>query len=112
MLKKEILRGNKNFQIIYKKGQSIGDKYVVVFLKKNGLSYNRKAFLASKKVGNSVHRNRARRLMKESFRTIDVDRLKGYDVIFIARNSINGVKKDDVQKSMHSAIRRSKVGKK
>ncbi len=112
MLKKEILRGNKNFQLIYKKGQSVGDKYLVFFYKKNGLSYNRKAFLASKKVGKSVQRNRAKRLMKESFRTLDEEKLLGYDTIFIARNSINDTKKEDVQKSMHSALRRSKVGKK
>ena len=35
-------------------------RYVVVFYRKNNLPYTRKAFLASKKVGNSVRRNRAR----------------------------------------------------
>ena len=111
MLKKEILRGNKSFQLVYKKGLSVGDRYIVFFYKKNGLSYNRLAFLASKKVGNSVQRNRARRLMKESFRLLGFNNLAGYDTIFIARNTINGVKRDDVKKSMFSAIKRSKIGK-
>ncbi len=115
MLKKEILRGNKNFQLIYKRGQSVGDRYIVFFYRKNGLDYDRKAFLASKKVGKSVQRNRARRLMKESFRQIESSsnvHNVGYDYIFIARNTINGVKKEDVRKSMLSAINRSKLGKK
>ena len=53
MLKKDVLRGAKNFNSVYKKGRSVGDRYIVLFYKKNGLPYNRTAFLASKKVGNS-----------------------------------------------------------
>ncbi len=66
------------------------------------------AFLASKKVGNSVHRNRARRLMKESVRQIDGFR-QGYDIIIIARNTINGVKCADVKKSIEAALRKLKI---
>ena len=70
MLKKNVLRKNSDFSAIYKRGKSVGDRYVVLFYRPNGLSYNRTGFLASKKVGNSVKRNRAKRLMKESYRAI------------------------------------------
>ncbi len=70
MLKKEILRRKEDFSAIYKKGKSVPDRYIVLFYKKNGLPYNRISFLASKKVGNSVQRNRAKRLMRESYRHI------------------------------------------
>ena len=56
MLKKEILRRKDDFAKIYKRGKSIGERYIVLFYRKNNLSYNRTAFLASKKVGNSVKR--------------------------------------------------------
>ena len=83
MLKKEVLRKKEDFSAIYRRGKSVSDRLIVLFYRKNGLSYNRTAFLASKKVGNSVQRNRAKRLMKESFR-ISCDNLKtGYDIIFI-----------------------------
>ena len=62
---KNVLRKNSDFSAIYKRGKSVGDRYVVLFYRPNGLSYNRTGFLASKKVGNSVKRNRAKRLMKE-----------------------------------------------
>ena len=88
MLKKEILRRNGDFSSIYKKGKSVGDRFVVVFYRKNNLPYTRIAFLASKKVGNSVTRNRARRLMKESYKTIQEQLAIGYDIIFIARKTI------------------------
>ncbi|MEG1469223.1 MAG: ribonuclease P protein component [Anaerovoracaceae bacterium] len=112
MLKKGILRRKKDFSTIYNRGKSVGDRFVVVFYKKNNLSYNRIAFLASKKVGNSVKRNRARRLMKESMRLMDKQLPLGYDFIFIARNTICDAKCADVKKSLESAIRRTGVLKK
>ncbi len=110
MLKPNVLRRKKDFSAIYKKGKSIGDKYVVLFYRKNNSPYNRISFLASKKVGNSVKRNRARRLMKESFRQI-CHKLNSehYDMIIIARNTINDLKCADVKESMEAAMRRVKL---
>lgn len=109
MLKKEVLRKKSDFSSIYKKGKSVGDRYVVVFCRKNNLPYNRIAFLASKKVGNSVERNRARRLMKENYRIWKGEIKEGYDMIFIARSTINGQKAFDVGKSMKRALHKAKM---
>ncbi len=111
MLKKDILRRKDDFSSIYKKGKSIGESYTVLFYKKNGLSYNRIAFLASKKVGNSVKRNRARRLMRENYRFLKDDIRQGYDLIFIARKTINGKKSYDVKKSMEDSVSRARLSK-
>ena len=104
MLKKEVLRKKSDFSSIYKKGKSVGDRYVVVFCRKNNLPYNRIAFLASKKVGNSVVRNRARRLIKESYRQIFERLAVGYDIV--------NLKCADVKKSIEAATRRSGILKK
>jgi len=109
MLKKTVLRRKSDFSNIYKKGKSVGERCVVIFVRKNGLPYNRIAFLASKKVGNSVKRNRARRLMKESYREIRETIAEGYDIVFIARNTICGLKCVDVKRSMESAVRKAGV---
>ena len=109
MLKKEILRKKDDFTAIYEAGTSVPERYIVLFVKKNDLPYNRTAFLASKKVGNSVQRNRAKRLMKESYR-LNADRFAaGYDLIFIARNTINGKSLKDVENSVLGAAKRGKV---
>ena len=112
MLKKEILRKNGDFSSIYKKGKSVGDSFVVIFYRKNHLPYSRIAFLASKKVGNSVTRNRARRLMKESYRQINERIATGYDIIFIARKTIINSKCADVKKSIEAAAKRAGILKK
>lgn len=107
MLKKEVLRKKSDFSAIYNKGKSVGERYVVLFYRKNNLPYNRMGFLASKKVGNSVERNRARRLMKESFRRLIKDVLEGRDYIFIARNTIGNASMEEVKVSMFSAFKRA-----
>lgn len=111
MLKKNVLRKNSEFSAVYNKGKSVGDRYVVLFYRLNGLPYNRTGFLASKKVGNSVARNRAKRLMKESYRNIEGSLPEGYDFIIIARNTICGKKCAEVEKSLNSAFRRTGVKK-
>lgn len=112
MLKKNVLRKKDDFTAIYNRGKSVGDRYIVLFYRKNSLPYNRTAFLASKKVGNSVMRNRARRLMKESYRLTDMKVPQGYDLIFIARNTIKEAKCPQVKKSLESALRRTVARKK
>jgi len=109
MLRPEVLRNKKDFSAIYSRGKSLGDRYVVVFYRKNQLDYTRTAFLASKKVGKSVQRNKARRLMKESFREIRGTVRDSYDIIIIARNTINGASYIQVRKSLKNAFVRAKL---
>lgn len=109
MLKKEVLRDKRNFSAVYNKGKSFGSKHVVLFCKKNSEKYNRLGFLASKKVGNSVTRNRARRLMKESYRNIQSELNEGYDLIFIARKGIEKEKCQTVQKSMIFLLKKADI---
>ena len=106
-LRPDILRYKKDFDRLYKKGRSTGDKYVVVFHIANGLPYTRKAFLASKKVGGAVARNRARRLMKESFRTMGCGVKPGKDILFIARSVIAEAGCEEVRDSLRRALSKS-----
>ncbi len=107
MKRPDIIRNQKDFDRLYRKGKSSGSRYVVILYVKNGLTCCRKAFLASKKVGNSVQRNRARRLMKEAFRQTEERIAQGYDILFIARNTINESKCADVKKSIEAAAKRA-----
>ena len=99
------LRNQKDFVKVYNKGKSRGSRYTVILYRKNNLGFSRTAFVSSKKVGNSVKRNRARRLMRESYRSFSESVNKGYDIIFVARNTINEASEKDVQKTMFKAVK-------
>lgn len=68
--------------------------------------------MASKKVGKSVQRNRARRLMRESYRALEERLASGYDMIFIARKTICDLKCADVKKSIEAALKKSGIKEK
>ena len=106
-LRPEILRYKKDFDRLYKRGRSVGEKYVVVFHISNGLGYSRKAFLASKKVGGAVARNRARRLMKEGFRKFESEVSAGRDILFIARKEAVSAGAAAVEASIRRALNKS-----
>jgi ribonuclease P protein component len=99
------LRKQKDFSRVYHSGKSKGSKYVVVLYRNNNLGYTRKAFVSSKKVGNSVERNRSRRLMRESYYSVSNYIKEGYDIVFVARNTINGAGKEEVQHSIYGALK-------
>ena len=99
------LREQNDFNRVYNRGNSKGSKYVVVLYNRNRLDYTRVAFVASKKVGNSVQRNRSRRLMREAYRFFRDKIVPGYDIIFVARNTINDCKYDEVSRAMFGAVR-------
>ena len=99
------LRKQNDFNRVYRKGKSRGSKYVVVLYRNNNLGYTRTAFVSSKKVGNSVERNRSRRLMREAYYSVSNNIIEGYDIVFVARNTINGAGMEEVRRSMYGAIR-------
>ncbi|AFS79923.1 ribonuclease P protein component RnpA [Gottschalkia acidurici 9a] len=100
MNKDQTLRNNKEFRYVYDKGKSFANKYIVMFFIKNELGFNRVGFSTTKKLGNSVVRNKFKRRMKESYR-LNKDKFKqGYDIVFLSRPSA----KDIDYKSIESAI--------
>lgn len=63
------LRGSRDFQKVYRQGRRYDSSLMTAFVLPNNLSQDRLGITASRKaVGNAVQRNRARRLLKETFR--------------------------------------------
>src|SRR4030095_7536648 len=66
---KAYLRGSKDFQKVYRQGKRYEGVLMTAFVLPNNLGHNRFGITASRKaLGNAVQRNRAKRLLKETFR--------------------------------------------
>lgn len=105
-MKADVIRKKEDFNRLRIKGKSVGSRYAVLVYLPNGLDYSRKAFLASKKVGNSIVRHRATRLLRESFRLIEKEYAlpNCMDFLLIARTTIKDCKCADVKKSIEAAM--------
>ena len=98
------LRKQSDFSRVYKQGKSRGSRFAVILYRRNGLKFTRTAFVASKKVGNSVQRNRSRRLMRAAYRAVEPNVKSGYDIIFVARAAINGCKEPEVERQLKKTL--------
>jgi len=98
------LRKQSDFSRVYKQGKSRGGRFAVILYKRNGLKFTRTAFVASKKVGNSVKRNRSRRLMRAAYRAIEPNVKRGYDIIFVARAAITECRETEVERQLRKTL--------
>ena len=63
------LRGSNDFQKVYRQGKRFDGVLMTAFVLPNNLSHDRFGITASRKaLGNAVQRNRAKRLLRETFR--------------------------------------------
>ena len=88
----ESLKKNRDFKTVYGNGKSRANKYLVMYVMKNGTEKNRIGISVSKKVGNSVVRHHLTRLIREIYRLNEHHFKKGLDIIFIVR--VNAKKTD------------------
>lgn len=100
------LKTTTEFSRVYKKGKSYADKHLVLYVIKNDLPASRIGISISKKVGNSVTRNRIRRLVKEVFR-LNCEFTQSYDLIFIVRVKASEIEYSEVKKSMLYLVRKA-----
>ncbi len=98
------LRKQNDFARIYKQGKSKSSRFAVILYRRNGLRFTRTAFVSSKKVGNSVERNRSRRLMRAAYRNLEPNIKSGYDIIFVARAAIIGCKEPEVERQLKKTL--------
>ncbi|WP_026895537.1 ribonuclease P protein component [Clostridiisalibacter paucivorans] len=109
MTKMITLKTNRDFRKVYDKGKSRSNRLLVIFFIKNGYDYNRVGFSTTKKLGNSVVRNKIKRLIKESYRLNGYRIKKGYDIIFLARVRSRDAEYHDIESAVIHLFKISKL---
>ena len=106
MKKYESLNRNQDFRRVYSKGKYISSPLLVTYILKNRCKSIRLGITTSKKIGNAVKRNRARRVLRAAYSSI-CEKLTGkFDIVFVARKSTFSIKSYDVLKEMSYQLRK------
>lgn len=103
----ERLKKSWEFQRTYKKGKKYWDTYFVIYICKTQLHQTRLGITVSKKVGNSVQRNRVKRLIREAFRSLKSKLQPRYDIVVVGRPAAYGLSGQQAQASLQRLFRRA-----
>lgn len=105
----ESLKKNFQFRFVYNRGKSLANRYLVMYVIKNGKNSNRLGISVSKKVGKSVTRSRITRLIRESYRLLEKNVNSGYDIVIIARVSAKDVGYTEISKSLYNLVKKHNI---
>lgn len=96
--KAEHLTRKKEFERVFNEGKVLKNDKIVFYVTPNDFQHSRLGLVVSKKVGNAVRRNRAKRLLREAYR-LNKHLLKTYvDIIAIPRHHFSSdLKLSDIE---------------
>ena len=101
------LRKNAHFEFVYKKGKSAACRSMILIFAKNRDHRLKVGFSVSKKLGNSVVRNRVKRRLREAFRPNLPLLLPGFDLIVIARDAARDAPFSSLADSLRYLLRKA-----
>ena len=111
MLFSDSMKKNSEFRNVYENGRSYADKFIVVYVWKNGTSHNKVGISCSKKVGNSVVRHRFARLVREAYRLHEDVFNSGLDIVVVARACARDASFFDIEASLLSLAGKARIRK-
>ena len=100
----ERIRHRIEFQRVYEHGARIRTQYCTLFVLPNKQAAGRLGIAATKKLGGSVQRNRAKRLVREVFRHNKI--APGYDVVVVPRRELLGASLVALEADYRNALAR------
>jgi len=83
---REHIRRRAEFQNIYQRGVRVRGRYLTVFVLRGSGEHGRLGIAATKRLGNAVERNRAKRLIREVFRLNKI--APGFDVVVVPKREL------------------------
>lgn len=108
MLKKQYrLTKRKQFNYIYRKGRTSHGEFVTLVFSYCKMKNIKVGFSASKKIGNSVVRHRALRMMREAVKPFVEKMTPNHNYIFIAKESLPEKPFVEIKKNIEEVLRKA-----
>ena len=82
-------------------------RYVIIHQRRNGRAYSRLGIVATKKIGDAVERNRAKRLVREVFRRLQSQIDPRRDLVVRVLPSMKRVTLKDLRKDIENVLSHS-----
>jgi len=100
------LRTGAEFDTVFRRGTRLDGRLFLLVALPNGRSFDRLGLAVSRRVGGAVGRNRARRLVRESFRRVERPPGPGFDLVVVARAPLAGRGQAEVDRELRERVRR------
>lgn len=81
--------------------------YIVLYVVNN--VPNKVGFIATRRIGNAVKRNRAKRIMREAFLSVEEVLPSGLTFILLAKSEIEGKKTKDIVEDLKNILKREGI---
>jgi len=101
------LRRNKEFRYVYKRGRSVSDKNLLMIYVITKTPHLKVGFSVSKKLGNSVERNRLKRRMKEAFFSILEGLSQNCLLVFIPKEAMKDAEYGEILLSVGYLLKKA-----
>ncbi len=105
------LRRSADFERVRSQGRSWYHPLVTISVAPNLLPHNRYGFIASRRLGNAVIRNRIRRVLREVVRHAEPRLKTGFDITCVARNEIVTQPYSTVRDALEDLFQRANLWK-
>lgn len=103
------LQQESDVQRVWQQGRAFAHPLVILRVRPNQLNRSRAGFIAGKKIGNAVTRNRAKRHLREALRPHFLQIPPGFDFVFIARGNLTTAPFTEITQAVQQVLQRAKL---
>jgi len=103
------LTRSEDFKRVRRSGKSYAHSLVVLVAQSSELKHIRVGVAAGKTTGTAVHRNRAKRLLREAMRQLLPSLASGWDLILIARPALVTASLADTREALMNLLQRAQI---
>ena len=109
MQRKFRLTRSEDFKRVRRSGKSYAHPLVVLIVQTHDQPRLKVGVAAGRTVGTAVHRNRAKRLLREAMRTLLPNIVSNLDLILIARSGLVTATLEDTRQALLNLLQRAQI---